>query len=57
MVEVGLLPVSLSRVKLGALYDDRAGALWIGTLTDGLFRFDGTGFAPMKAHRIPRFGA
>jgi len=57
LVEVGLLPVSLSRVKLGALYDDRAGALWIGTLTDGLFRFDGTGFAPMKAHRIPRFGA
>ena len=40
--EVAKLPIPRGRVDQLRLFEDRAGVLWIGTSSEGLFRFDGT---------------
>ena len=45
LVRVGVLPVNRRAVNATLLYEDRAGALWIGTIENGLFRYDGEKFA------------
>jgi signal transduction histidine kinase/ligand-binding sensor domain-containing protein len=41
-VELGLLSGDAVKAEPTALFEDRTGALWIGTAGQGLFRFDGT---------------
>jgi ligand-binding sensor domain-containing protein len=43
-VEVGEVPFTTPGIEPAALYEDRAGDVWIGTLAGGLFRYDGTEF-------------
>ena len=39
---IGQLIKSADGVEPSAMFEDRAGALWMGTSTSGLFRYDGT---------------
>ena len=43
-VEVGEIPATSPGIEPAALYEDRAGALWIATLAGGLFRYEGQQF-------------
>lgn len=47
-VKLGRLPVNRPNVDATVLYEDRAGAVWIGTRQSGLFRYDGSGFTHLK---------
>ena len=47
-VKLGRLPVNRPNADATVLYEDRAGALWIGTRQSGLFRYDGSGFTHLK---------
>ena len=44
----GDLPVSRPNKNATVLYEDRTGAVWIGTRENGLFRYDGEGFTGVK---------
>ena len=54
----GVLPTDLPNVTPTVLFEDRAGALWIGTRTAGLFRYDGKGFLRVNTshHEIRSVG-
>ena len=41
-VELGQIPATTALVRPTALYEDRAGGVWIGTAALGLYHFDGT---------------
>lgn len=43
-VELGRIIVDSGLVRPAAIYEDEAGAVWVGTTTLGLFRHDGTNF-------------
>ena len=45
---LGALPTDRFNVTPTVLFEDRSGALWIGTRNAGLFRYDGSGFASVK---------
>ena len=47
-VNLGRLPVNRPNADATVLYEDRAGALWIGTRQNGLFRYDGSRFTHLK---------
>jgi signal transduction histidine kinase/ligand-binding sensor domain-containing protein len=50
--ERGRLPVNRPNVEPRVLFEDHAGAVWIGTLADGLFRCAGSEIAPVEtSHR------
>ncbi len=44
----GLLPTDLRDVTPTVLFEDRSGALWIGTRNAGLFYYDGSAFVSVK---------
>jgi signal transduction histidine kinase/ligand-binding sensor domain-containing protein len=44
----GTLPVGRSGVDPTKVFEDRTGAVWVGTSVDGLFRFDGTNFTQVE---------
>jgi ligand-binding sensor domain-containing protein/signal transduction histidine kinase len=46
-VNLGYLPVDRATVDATVIYEDRAGAVWVGTRQSGLFRYDGAGFTPI----------
>ena len=41
-VEVGIIPADAAIVRPTAIHEDATGAVWIGTASGGLFRYDGT---------------
>jgi signal transduction histidine kinase/ligand-binding sensor domain-containing protein len=47
-VNCGTLPVDRSGVEPTAVFEDRNGAVWVGTSVNGLFRFDGTNFTRVE---------
>jgi len=48
----GALPTTVPYTDTNALLEDRGGAVWIGTSSNGLFRYDGSGFEGVPAsHR------
>jgi len=47
-VTVGEIPVASIGVEPAALYEDRSGSLWIGTVGGGVFRFDGLEFHSVR---------
>jgi len=48
IVNCGTLPVDRSGVESTVVFEDRNGAVWIGTSVNGLFRFDGTNFTRVE---------
>ena len=50
-VEVGRIPAGAALVRPTALFEDRAGGLWIGTSASGLFHYDGTNIAELNFAR------
>jgi signal transduction histidine kinase/ligand-binding sensor domain-containing protein len=44
----GSLPVERFGVEPTAVFEDRSGAVWVGTSVNGLFRFEGTHFTPVE---------
>jgi len=48
LVKLGDLPVNRRAVNATLLYEDRAGAVWIGTVESGLFRYADATFATVK---------
>lgn len=47
-VNCGALPVGRSGVESTEVFEDREGAVWIGTSVDGLFRYDGKNFTRVE---------
>jgi signal transduction histidine kinase/ligand-binding sensor domain-containing protein len=47
-VNCGTLPVDRPGVEPTAVFEDRTGAVWIGTSVDGLYRYDGMHFARVE---------
>ncbi len=41
-VEVGTLAADATSMRPTCIYEDRSGAVWVGTANTGLYRFDGT---------------
>lgn len=52
--QIGKLPTDRPNVTPTVLYEDRSGALWIGTRNGGLFRYDGISIksVPSSHHEI-----
>jgi len=49
---IGPLPAFWPSANTTALYEDRSGAVWMGTAEAGLFRYDASGFVNVKtSHR------
>lgn len=46
--ECGKIDTAISRPHVLALMEDRSGAVWIGTATNGLFRYDGEAFQKIE---------
>jgi signal transduction histidine kinase/ligand-binding sensor domain-containing protein len=44
----GTLPVGRSGVDPTKVFEDRTGAVWVGTSVNGLFRYDGTNFTQIE---------
>jgi ligand-binding sensor domain-containing protein/signal transduction histidine kinase len=50
--ELAIIPPDTSLVRPTTLFEDRTGALWVGTAAGGLFRFDGTNVSRVEtSHR------
>jgi signal transduction histidine kinase/ligand-binding sensor domain-containing protein len=47
-VNCGTLPVDHSGVEPTVVFEDRNGAVWVGTSVNGLFRYDGTNFTRVE---------
>jgi ligand-binding sensor domain-containing protein/signal transduction histidine kinase len=48
LVSLGKLPVERANVDATVIYEDRTGAVWVGTRQSGLFRYDGKRFTPVQ---------
>ncbi len=48
LVKLGDLPMNRANANATILYEDRTGALWIGTTESGLFRYDGSAFTSVE---------
>ncbi len=50
-LDLGELAANRPAAQPSVLFEDRTGGLWVGTVTEGLFRFDGPGFTWLDLSR------
>ena len=48
LVKLGRLPSNRVNVDANVIYEDRTGAVWVGTRQSGLFRYDGESFTRVE---------